>query len=417
MASGSVNPWHLALEQFDNAVQYLNLEDGIVDFIRMPKRELTVNFPVKMDDESVRVFTGYRVHHNAVRGPTKGGIRYHQDVTLDEVRALAMWMTWKCSLVNIPYGGAKGGIIVDPRTLSQDELESLTRRYTSEISIFIGPDSDIPAPDMGTNPQTMAWLMDTYSMHAGYTVNAVVTGKPVPIGGSLGRADATGVGVMFTARQAMQKIGMPIQGSQVVVQGFGNVGSVSARSMHEIGSKVLAVSDVYGGIYNPNGLDIPALMEHVRQTGKVIDFPGVELVSNEELLALECDVLIPAALENQLTKTNANDIKARLIVEGANGPTTLEADRILVDKGVTIVPDILANAGGVTVSYFEWVQGLQSFFWSEKEIFARLERIMTSAFEDCWQMAERKKVDMRTAASILAIDRVAEATLLRGIYP
>ncbi|HEX8684555.1 MAG TPA: Glu/Leu/Phe/Val dehydrogenase [Ardenticatenaceae bacterium] len=417
MASGSVNPWHLALEQFDNAVQYLNLEDGIVDFIRMPKRELTVNFPVKMDDESVRVFTGYRVHHNAVRGPTKGGIRYHQDVTLDEVRALAMWMTWKCSLVNIPYGGAKGGIIVDPRTLSQDELESLTRRYTSEISIFIGPDSDIPAPDMGTNPQTMAWLMDTYSMHAGYTVNAVVTGKPVPIGGSLGRADATGVGVMFTARQAMQKIGMPIQGSQVVVQGFGNVGSVSARSMHEIGSKVLAVSDVYGGIYNPNGLDIPALMEHVRQTGKVIDFPGVELVSNEELLALECDVLIPAALENQLTKTNANDIKAKLIVEGANGPTTLEADRILVDKGVTIVPDILANAGGVTVSYFEWVQGLQSFFWSEKEIFARLERIMTSAFEDCWQMAERKKVDMRTAASILAIDRVAEATLLRGIYP
>ena len=417
MASGSVNPWHLALEQFDNAVQYLNLEDGIVDFIRMPKRELTVNFPVKMDDESVRVFTGYRVHHNAVRGPTKGGIRYHQDVTLDEVRALAMWMTWKCSLVNIPYGGAKGGIIVDPRTLSQDELESLTRRYTSEISIFIGPDSDIPAPDMGTNPQTMAWLMDTYSMHAGYTVNAVVTGKPVPIGGSLGRADATGVGVMFTARQAMQKIGMPIQGSQVVVQGFGNVGSVSARSMHEIGSKVLAVSDVYGGIYNPNGLDIPALMEHIRQTGKVIDFPGVELVSNDELLSLECDVLIPAALENQITKANANDIKAQLIVEGANGPTTLEADRILVDKGGTIVPDILANAGGVTVSYFEWVQGLQSFFWSEKEIFARLERIMTSAFEDCWQMAERKKVDMRTAASILAIDRVAEATLLRGIYP
>jgi glutamate dehydrogenase (NAD(P)+) len=417
MASGTTNPWHVALEQFDNAVQYLDLEDGIVDFIRMPKRELTVNFPVKMDDGSVKVFTGYRVHHNTVRGPTKGGIRYHQDVTLDEVRALAMWMTWKCSLVGIPYGGAKGGVIVDPRTLSFDELENLTRRFTSEIALFIGPDSDIPAPDVGTNPQTMAWLMDTYSMHAGYTVNAVVTGKPVPIGGSLGRADATGVGVMFTARQAMQKLGMPIPDSRVTVQGFGNVGSVSARSMYELGAKVVAVTDVYGGIYNPNGLDIPALMEHVQRTGKVSDYEHGEEITNADLFGIDCDVLIPAALENQIHKDNADQIKAKLIAEGANGPTTPEADRILREKGVTIVPDILANAGGVTVSYFEWVQGLQSFFWSEKEIHDRLERIMTEAFEDCWAMANKKNVDMRTAASILAIARVAEATKLRGIYP
>jgi glutamate dehydrogenase (NAD(P)+) len=417
MASGKNNPWHMALEQYDNAVRYLDLPDGIVDFIRMPQRELTVNFPVKRDDGSVTVVTGHRVHHNTVRGPTKGGIRYHQDVTLDEVRALAMWMTWKCSLVNIPYGGAKGGVIIDPREYSMNELENLTRRFTSEISILIGPDSDIPAPDVGTNPQVMAWLMDTYSMHAGYTVNAVVTGKPVEIGGSLGRADATGVGVMFSARQAMQKLGMPLEGTRVVVQGFGNVGSVSAREMHELGARVLAVSDVYGGLYNANGLDIPDLIRHVRETGKVVDYPDGEEITNDELFRVECDVLIPAALENQINEGNANEIRTKLIVEGANGPTTPEADRILQDKGMVIVPDILANAGGVTVSYFEWVQGLQSFFWSEKEIFERLERIMTTAFEDCWAMAEKKGVDMRTAASILAIDRVAEATLLRGIYP
>lgn len=415
--SAGRNPWHMALEQFDNAVSYLKLDAGTVDFIKMPKRELTVNFPVKMDDGSVKVFTGYRVHHSTVRGPCKGGIRYHQDVTLDEVRALAMWMTWKCSLVNIPYGGAKGGIIVDPRLMSLTELENLTRRYTSEISLFIGPDSDIPAPDVGTNPQTMAWLMDTYSMHAGYTVNAVVTGKPVAIGGSLGRADATGVGVMFAGRQAMQKLGIPAEGTRVVVQGFGNVGSVSARAMQDIGCTVVAVSDVYGGIYNPNGIDIHDLLRHVAVTKKVIDYPGVTLVTNDELLALDCDILIPAALENQIHEKNADNVKAKLIVEGANGPTTPEADKILRDKGVTAIPDILANAGGVTVSYFEWVQGLQSFFWSEQEIFNRLERIMTNAFTDCWNMADAKGVDMRTAASILAIDRVAQATLLRGIYP
>ncbi|MGB0387271.1 MAG: Glu/Leu/Phe/Val family dehydrogenase [Ardenticatenaceae bacterium] len=417
MASGTINPWHMALEQFENAAQYLDIDPGMLDFIRWPERELTVNFPVKMDDGTLKVFTGYRVHHNTVRGPTKGGIRYHQDVTLDEVRALSMWMTWKCSLMNIPYGGAKGGVIVNPHLLSNMELEKLTRRYTSEISPFIGPDSDIPAPDVGTNPQTMAWLMDTYSMQAGYTVNAVVTGKPVEIGGSLGRGTSTGVGVMYCARQAMEKLGMPIEGSRVVVQGFGNVGSISAREMRNLGAKVLAVSDVSGGIYNPNGLDIDELIQHVRQTGKVIDYAHGEVISNKELFELDCDVLIPAALENQIHVNNADQIKAKLIVEGANGPTTVEADKILRDKGVMIIPDILANAGGVTVSYFEWVQGLQSFFWSEKEIFARLKRIMINAFEDCWAMAEDKQVDLRTAGSILAINRVAQATILRGIYP
>lgn len=417
MASGTINPWEMALEQFDNAVQYLQFDSGLIDFIRYPKRELTVNFPVKMDNGSLKIYTGYRVHHNTVRGPTKGGIRYHQDVTLDEVRALAMWMTWKCALVNIPYGGAKGGVIVDPRTLSRGETERLTRRFTSEIALLIGPDSDIPAPDMGTNAQTMAWLMDTYSMQAGYTVNAVVTGKPVEIGGSLGRASSTGVGVMFSARQAMQKLGMPTCGSRVVVQGFGNVGSISAREMSRIGAKVVAVSDVYGGIYNPNGLDINDLLNHVSQTRTVVDYPHSERVTNKELLELDCEILIPAALENQIHVNNADQIKAQLIVEGANGPTTTEADRILRNKGVTIIPDILANAGGVTVSYFEWVQGLQSFFWREEQIFERLERLMTTAFEDCWAMAKEKQVDMRIAASILAIARVAKATELRGIYP
>ena len=415
--AGNVNPWEMALEQYANAVQYLDLDAGLVDFIRWPERELTTNFPVKMDDGTLKVFTGYRVHHNTVRGPTKGGIRYHQDVTLDEVRALSMWMSWKCSLMNIPYGGAKGGVIVNPRLLSQSELERLTRRYTSEIASFIGPDSDIPAPDMGTNPQVMAWLMDTYSMQAGYTVNAVVTGKPVEIGGSLGRATATGVGVMFCAREALKKMSMPVEGAKVVVQGFGNVGSISALEMSKLGATVVAVSDVTGGIYNANGLDIEDLIQHMRESGRVTTYPHGEVITNDELFALECDILIPAALENQIHKGNADKITAKLIVEGANGPTTTEADKILRDKGVMIVPDILANAGGVTVSYFEWVQGLQSFFWSEKEIFERLKRIMINAFTNCWSVSERKEVDMRTAGSILAISRVAEATQLRGIYP
>ncbi len=415
--SGNVNPWEMALEQYANAVQYLDLDSGLIDFIRWPERELTTNFPVKMDDGTLKVYTGYRVHHNTVRGPTKGGIRFHQDVTLDEVRALSMWMSWKCSLMNIPYGGAKGGVIVNPRLLSQNELERLTRRYTSEIAPFIGPDSDIPAPDMGTNPQVMAWLMDTYSMQAGYTVNAVVTGKPVEIGGSLGRATATGVGVMFCTREAMKKLSQPIEGARVVVQGFGNVGSISALEMHKLGAKVVAVSDVTGGIYNADGLNIQDLLQHISESGRVTTYPHGEVIDNDTLLALECDILIPAALENQIHKGNADHVKAKLIVEGANGPTTTEADRILRNKGVMIVPDILANAGGVTVSYFEWVQGLQSFFWSEKEIFERLQRIMINAFDSCWIMSKNKGVDMRTAGSILAISRVAEATQLRGIYP
>lgn len=417
MATEQHNPWHVALQQYDSAVDYLDLKAGIIDFLRFPKRELVVNFPVRMDDDSIRIISGYRVHHNTVRGPTKGGIRYHQDVTLDEVRALAMWMTWKCALVNIPYGGAKGGVVVDPHTLSSEELENLTRRYTTEISLLIGPDSDIPAPDMGSTPQVMAWLMDTYSMQIGYSTPAVVTGKPISVGGSLGRNQATGVGVMYVTRQAMRKLGIPMEGARVVIQGFGNVGSNAALAMHEQGAKIIAVSDVHGGIYNPNGLDVPALIKHNLETQNVTTWPDGTTISNAELLTLECDVLIPAALENQITGENAPAVQARLIAEGANGPTTPEADRILRDRNVFIIPDILCNAGGVTVSYFEWVQGLQAFFWNENEVLSRLERIMVSAFNDCWKMAERKNVDMRIAATILAIDRVAEATVLRGIYP
>lgn len=417
MSDDQRNPWHVALQQYDNAVGFLDLKAGIIDFLRFPKRELVVNFPVRMDDDSVQIVTGYRVHHNTVRGPTKGGIRYHQGVTLDEVRALAMWMTWKCSLVDIPYGGAKGGVIIDPYTLSQDELENLTRRYTSEISLLIGPDSDIPAPDMGTNPQVMAWLMDTYSMQKGYSVPAVVTGKPISVGGSLGRNQATGVGVMYIIRRAMRKLDIPIKGASVVIQGFGNVGSNAALAMHEQGANIVAVSDVHGGIYNPDGLDVPALYDHAVETHDVTTWPDAEVITNDELFRLECDVLIPAALENQITSDNAPEIQAKIVAEGANGPTTPAADEILRDRDIFIIPDILCNAGGVTVSYFEWVQGLQSFFWNESEVLARLERIMVKAFEDCWDMAQEKEVDMRIAATILAIDRVAEATMLRGIYP
>ncbi|RME10921.1 MAG: Glu/Leu/Phe/Val dehydrogenase [Ardenticatenia bacterium] len=417
MSSKQRNPWHVAQEQFDKALHHLDVPASIAEFLRYPKRELTVNFPVRMDDGSVRIITGYRVHHNTVRGPTKGGIRYHQDVTLDEVRALAMWMTWKCAVVNIPYGGAKGGIVVDPYQLSQRELENLTRRYTTEITMLIGPDSDIPAPDVGTNAQVMAWLMDTYSILHGHSVPAVVTGKPLTIGGSLGRNQATGVGVMYVTREAMRRVGIPIEGARVVVQGFGNVGSNAALAMHEQGAKVIAVSDVHGGIYNPNGLDIPALIRHVLETRNVTTWPDGDVITNEELLTLECEVLIPAALENQITSENAHEIKAKIVAEGANGPTTPRADEILRERGILVVPDILCNAGGVTVSYFEWVQGLQSFFWDEEEVLKRLERIMVRAFDDVWNMAEAKGVDLRIAATVLAINRVAEATAMRGIYP
>ncbi len=421
MADGSSptpgSAWDVAQRQFDEAVAHLDLDEGTINFLRHPRRELTVNFPVTMDDDVIRIFTGYRVHHSMGRGPTKGGIRYHQDVTLEEVRALAMWMTWKCAVVNIPFGGAKGGVIVDPRELSERELRYLTRRFATEISILMSPEGDIPAPDVGTNAQTMAWIMDTYSMHRGYSVPAVVTGKPVPIGGSLGRAEATGRGVMFTTREAHKHLGMSMEGTRVVVQGFGNVGSVAAYLLEQQGARVIAVSDVYGGIYNPMGLDISAVLAHVKETGKVIEFAGADTVTNAELLALECDVLVPAALENQLREDNAGAVKAKLVAEGANGPTTPEADRILRDKGIFVIPDVLCNAGGVTVSYFEWVQGLEWNFWSEAEVNKRLEEIMVNAFDGVLQTALERNLEMRVAAQVLAISRVAEAVALRGVYP
>ena len=405
------------MAQFDKAAAYLPLKAGIREMLRYPKRELTVNFPVKMDDGSVKMFTGYRVHHSAVRGPTKGGIRYHPDVTLDEVRALAMWMTWKCAVVGIPYGGAKGGVVCDPKKMSQSELENLTRRYATEIAVLMSPEGDIPAPDVNTNAQTMAWIMDTYSMHRGYSTPAVVTGKPVEIGGSLGRTEATGRGVMFTAREALKYRNIPLDGATVAVQGYGNVGSISAYLMQDKGAKIIAVSDSQGGIYNPKGLDARDVIRFKKETGTVVGYPGTDRLTNEELLELECDVLIPSALEKVITAKNAAKIKAKIIAEGANGPTTPEADEILYDRGVFVVPDVLANAGGVTVSYFEWVQGLQFFFWQEREINVQLREIMVRSFNDVVRISEEKKVDMRVAAYILAIDRVAQATMIRGIYP
>ncbi len=411
------NPYQNALVQYEKALAHLDVDPGIAARLRYPERELRVTFRVKMDDGSVRTFTGYRVQHSQARGPTKGGIRYSPQVDLDEVRALAMWMTWKTAVVDIPYGGAKGGVECDPRQLSPHELERLTRRYAAEVAILIGDASDIPAPDVNTNPQVMAWIMDTISMNQGYTELGVVTGKPIEVGGSLGRLAATGRGVVFAAREAMKVRGIPIKGAITVVQGFGNVGSMAARFMHASGAKVIAVSDVYGGIYNPAGLDIDALTQHVERSGTVATFPNSTPVSNDDLLTLPCDVLIPAAIENQITAENARDIRARIIVEGANGPTTPDADDILRERGVFIVPDILANAGGVTVSYFEWVQDLQSFFWSEEEINRRLERIMVRSFYDVLNLAESKGVDMRTGALILAVQRVADAFKIRGVWP
>jgi glutamate dehydrogenase (NAD(P)+) len=409
--------WEQALRQFNQAADFLPLKRGIRDFLAFPKRELTVHFPVKMDDGTVRVITGHRVHHSTVLGPSKGGIRYHQDVTLNEVRALAMWMSWKCSLVGLPYGGAKGGVTVNPKELSQNELEHLTRRYATEISIMIGPEADIPAPDVGTNPQTMAWIMDTYSMHRGYSTPAVVTGKPVPIGGSLGRVEATGRGCALTAREAAKRMGLKLDGATVVVQGYGNVGSIAAYLLADMGCKVLAASDTGGGVYNKNGLDPRKLIEHKSKTGSVKGYPGTDTVTNQELLEIPCDILVPSALEGQITDDNAAKIKTRLIVEGANGPTTPDADAILTDRKIVVIPDILANAGGVIVSYFEWVQGLQQFFWTEDEVNQNLERIIVRAFEQVWKVGEDRKVNLRNAAMIRALDRVAEAVYLRGIYP
>jgi glutamate dehydrogenase (NAD(P)+) len=411
------NIWAVAQQQFDAAAEKLDLDDGLRRVLRVPKRELTVNFPVTMDDGRVEVFTGYRVQHNLARGPAKGGIRYHQDVTLDEVRALAMWMTWKCAVVNIPYGGGKGGVVVDPKHLSLREVEGLTRRFTTEMSPVIGPDRDIPAPDVNTNAQTMAWIMDTFSMHHGYTISSVVTGKPIAVGGSLGRNEATARGVVFTLERASRALNIPLDGARVVIQGFGNAGSVAAQLLVPHGARIVAVSDSSGGIHNPAGLDPERVLAWKREHGTVVGLPGAEPVSNEEILELECEVLIPAALENQITHRNADRVRARIVAEAANGPTTPEADAILHDRGVFMIPDILCNAGGVTVSYFEWVQDMQSFFWTEERINASLREIMDRAFEGVHAMSTRHEVEMRTAAYMVAVARVAEATTLRGLYP
>jgi glutamate dehydrogenase (NAD(P)+) len=417
MAPERENLLATAQRQFDIAADLLDLDGNLRKIMRVPQRELTVNFPVKMDDGRIEVYTGYRIQHNITRGPAKGGIRYHPATYIDEVRALAMWMTWKCATVNIPYGGAKGAVVVDPKQLSVSELERLTRRYTSEISLLIGPDKDIPAPDVGTNPQVMAWIMDTYSMHSGHTVPAVVTGKPLNIGGSQGRNESTARGLVYILREASRHLSFDITGAKVVIQGFGNVGSVSARVLDELGATIVAVSDSRGGVYSRGGLPIGDVLAHKRRTGSVADFPEAESVSNEELLELPCDILIPAALESQISAGNAGRIKARIIGEAANGPTTPDADNILYDRGVFVIPDILAGAGGVTVSYFEWVQGLQEFFWNEREVNAQLERVTVNAFQHVLRIAQARRVHMRTAAYLLAVDRVARATTTRGIYP
>jgi glutamate dehydrogenase (NAD(P)+) len=407
----------VAVEQFQIAADVLGLDDDMRKILSHCQRELTVHFPVEMDDGSVEVFTGYRVQHNTGPGPTKGGIRYHQSVRLEEVKALAMWMTWKCAVVGLPYGGAKGGVQVNPKLLSQGELQNLTRRYTTEIQPFIGPNRDIPAPDVNTNPQIMAWLMDTYSMNVGYSVPGVTTGKPIVLGGSEGRNEATGRGCVFTIESAARVLDLDLTKARTAVQGFGNAGSVAARLMSEIGSLVVAVSDSRGGIYNPAGLDLGAASAHKARTGSVLGFRDAEDVTNEELLLLPVEILIPAALENQITASTANRIQARLIAEAANGPTTPEADAILYDRNVFVIPDILANAGGVTVSYFEWVQALQAFPWTEHEVNERLRRIMNRAFDAVHGTSTKYGVHMRTAALVRAIDRVAEFTRLRGIYP
>jgi len=411
--------YQIALEQYDRAAVHSGIDENLLEYMRYPRREFTVNFPVRRDDGRIEMFTGYRVHHSTVMGPSKGGLRYSTAVTLDEVRALAMWMTWKCALVNIPYGGAKGGVVVDPKQLSLSELERLTRRYASELIPLMSPQMDIPAPDMGTNPQVMAWIMDTYSMHVGYSVPAIVTGKPLAVGGSEGRTEATGRGVVVCMLAALKHHGITNPGDiRVVVQGFGNVGSNAALYAHELGFKIVGVSDVQGGIYDANGLDIPDVFEYAHgNSNSLTGYRGAEHVTNAELLTLPCDVLIPAAMEGQIHAGNAAQIQARYIIEGANGPTTPEADDILNDKGVYIVPDILANSGGVIVSYFEWVQDLQAFFWGKSAVFENLERILSAAYQTTQHTSERLNIDMRTAAQVTAIQRVANALSTRGIYP
>ncbi len=414
---GEFNPWQMTLSQLDEVAKEINLDESIHQILRHPKRCLTVSIPIQMDNGKVKVFTGFRVQHNVTRGPAKGGIRYHPSVTLDETKALAMLMTWKCAVVKIPYGGAKGGIICEPRNLSLKEVEKLTRRYISEIISFIGPEKDIPAPDVNTNPQVMAWIMDTYSMDVGYSVPGVVTGKPVSIGGSLGREVATARGVMFSLMNAAKKLKFDLFEKRIAIQGYGNVGGNLARLLSDEGYKIIAISDVEGGIYDPKGLDPIKASLAVKESGSVVGFKDADKITNQELLTMDCDILIPAALENQIDEDNADKIRAKLIVEAANAPTTPQADKILEGKGVFVIPDILANAGGVIVSYFEWVQGLQAYFWTEREVNLKLRDIIQKAFDNVYHTSEERKVTMRKAAYILSIERVAEATRVRGLYP
>jgi glutamate dehydrogenase (NAD(P)+) len=414
--SQETNPWEAQAARFEFAAHKLNLDEGLWKILSQSSREITVHIPVAMDDGHLEVFTGYRVQHSIARGPAKGGIRYSPDVNLDEVRALAAWMTWKCAVVNIPFGGAKGGVICDPKKMSMNELERMTRRYTAELIEFIGPEKDVPAPDMNTNEQVMAWMMDTYSMHMRQTVTAVVTGKPINIGGSRGRREATGRGVMIVTDQAMKKLGMTPESTRVVVQGFGNVGSNAARLMYEAGYKIVGIGEWDGGLYNPKGIDIEALWEHRQRNGVIHGFAGAEKASTADLLIADCEVLVPAATENVITSQNAAKIRAKVLVEGANGPTTAAADDILADNHVFVIPDILANAGGVTASYFEWVQDRQGYFWKESQVNEQLEHIMVSSFDDVIRYAEMHGVNNRIAAYMLAIDRVAYTIRQRGIY-
>ena len=411
-----INPWEAQNARFDFAARKLNLDEGLWKLLRTPTREVIVHFPVTMDTGKIEIFTGFRVQHSIARGPCKGGIRYSPDVTLDEVRALASWMTWKCAVVNIPFGGAKGGVICDPKSMSQGELERMTRRYTSELIDFIGPEKDVPAPDMNTNEQTMAWIMDTYSMHMGHTVTSVVTGKPLNIGGSRGRIEATGRGVMLACDESLRYLNMPIDGCRVVVQGFGNVGSNAARLMMERGYRIVGVAEVDGGLCNPNGIDIHQLVEYKYRNGTTLGFQGAEATPSDELLVMDCEILIPAATENVITSRNADAIKAKIVVEGANGPTTAVADDILAEKKIFIVPDILANAGGVMASYFEWEQDRQGYFWKEAVVNEQLETILRDSFDDVVRFAEAHNVNNRIAAYMLAIDRVSFTIRQRGIY-
>ncbi|VVD78698.1 Glu/Leu/Phe/Val dehydrogenase [Pandoraea eparura] len=417
LQADDLGPWGNYLQQVDRVTPYLGTLSRWVETLKRPKRILIVDCPIELDNGTIAHFEGYRVQHNTSRGPGKGGVRFHQDVTLSEVMALSAWMSVKNAAVNVPYGGAKGGIRVDPRKLSRGELERLTRRYTSEINIIIGPTKDIPAPDVNTNEQIMAWMMDTYSMNEGSTATGVVTGKPISLGGSLGRREATGRGVFVVSCEAARRLGLDVRGARVVVQGFGNVGGIAARLFHEAGAHVIGVQDHTGTIYKSDGLDVPNLLKHVAETGGVGGFPAAETIKDDEFWSLDCEFMIPAALENQITEKNADKIRAKIVVEGANGPTTTAADDILRSKNILVVPDVVANAGGVTVSYFEWVQDFSSFFWTEEEINHRLERIMREAFDGVWHIAQEHTVSLRTAAFIVACTRILQAREMRGLYP